>query len=349
MALFIARNIVSYYNQYRYILMKKKRNIIREIKAYLKERPKLSIAAQYAYSFFMCVISAFMVGLSFRLFVAPAELPEGQIYFVTGGVSGLAQNIVKFVADILKVQNVNRSLLQSILYFSLNIPVMLLGWFKIGRRFTFFSVMNVFLTSLFISIIPVSWEKAVIIDSQLTRTLFAGILAGFAGAIALKSNVSRGGMDIVSYYFANKKSTDVGKYSVILNGVVLIIFFILNLFDENPSSNALTAVIYSVLYLVMSSIVIDAIHIRNKKTQLQIFTSNEELAKALINNFPHGATTVGGIGVYSSEAKTIIYMTVSSNEVNDAVTLIRELDPKAFINVIDVRQIHGKFFIPPIK
>lgn len=42
-------------------------------------------------------------------------------------------------------------------------------------------------------------------------------------------------------------------------------------------------------------------------------------------------------------------MTVSSNEVNDAVTLIRELDPKAFINVIDVRQIHGKFFIPPIK
>ena len=49
----------------------KERNIIKEIKAYLKERPKLSIAAQYAYSMFMCVLSAFMVGLSFRLFVAP--------------------------------------------------------------------------------------------------------------------------------------------------------------------------------------------------------------------------------------------------------------------------------------
>ena len=125
-----------------------------------------------------------------------------QIVFVGGGVSGLSQNLVKLIHDIIGWQKVNPRVLQSILYFTLNIPVFILGWLKIGRRFTIFSIINVLLASLFISIIPVSLEKAVIYDSQLTRTLYAGILAGFSAAVAFSGNVSSGGMDIIAYYLS---------------------------------------------------------------------------------------------------------------------------------------------------
>ena len=80
-----------------------------------------------------------------------------------------------------------------------------------------------------------------------------------------------------------------------------------------------------------------------------VTTNDEELAKILISNFPHGATTIKGIGVYSQSEKSVIYMTVSSNEVNDVVRLTHQVDPKAFINVYDLRQVFGKFYISPIK
>lgn len=336
--------------------MKKKRGIsIKTIKDIFK-RTKARTFWEISYITIMVILSAFTFALSFRLFIAPSVFKEGQIAFVSGGVSGLSQNVVKIVYEFFGWKQFNPATLQSVLYFVLNIPVFLLGWKKIGKRFTIFSILNVFLASLFISIIPASWEEAVIYDSQLTRTLYAGILSGFGAAIAFKANVSSGGMDIVAYYFANQRSEGVGKYTVSFNVFVVSLYFILTLIQPTthvgvePNINiAITSFISSVTYLVMAGFVIDLINVRNKKSQVQVITNEPELAKILITNFPHGATTIKGVGVYSNNEKTVIYMTVSSTEVNDVVHLIMEVDENAFINVTDVRQVFGKFYIKPIK
>lgn len=348
------------------MMMGIKLNFITQIKEAVNERPRLKVALEWLGLFCLVALSAFTYALAFRLFISPSletlAMRSGtQIIFVGGGVSGLSQNFVKLIYDVFGLQIIARNVLQSILYFLLNIPVFILGWLKIGKRFTIFSIINVALASLFISIIPHSWEQMVLYDSQLTRTLYAGILAGFSAAIAFKGNVSSGGMDIISYYFANRKSEGVGKYNVTFNLVVVSFYFVLNLL--HPSTNldvsadpsitnvniAITSFIMSVTYLVMNSFVIDLINVRNKKAQVQVITSNDELAKILISNFPHGATTVKGVGVYSNNEKTIIYMTVSSTEVTDLVHLIHQVDAHAFINVTDLRQVFGKFYITPIK
>ena len=329
--------------------MEQKQSIYKKVRTKVKSNQKLDLTLHYLFVLFMVTLSAFLFALSFRLFISPHELKEGQVYFVSGGISGLSQNIVKIVIDIFKVPNVNKSLLQGILYFILNIPVILLGWFKIGHRFTIFTVINVALTSLFISVLPQSIEQIVMLDSQLTRTLFAGILSGFSAAASFKAETSSGGIDVISYYFANRKSKGVGKYSIIFNSVIVITFVALDLIEGKPVAEATTGLIYSIIYLVTSAFVIDSINIRNKKTQLQIFTDNPNLAHILIENFPHGATTVDAIGAYSGNKKTIVYMTLSTTEVKSAVSLIQEKDPNAFINVIELRQVYGRFFIPPVK
>ncbi len=344
-----------------------KHSFIKDLKAKINNNPKLKILFEYLYLLVLVTLSAFSYALAFRLFISPSletlDAAQGtvQVLFVGGGVSGLSQNFVKLIYDIFGFKILDRQVLQSILYFILNIPVFILGWTKIGKRFTVFSILNVALASLFISIIPKSWEGAVLYDSQLTRTLYAGILAGFSAAIAFKGNVSSGGMDIIAYYYANRKSEGVGKYTVTFNLVVVVFYFVLNLI--HPASNssmvgsgnvtslnvAITSLISSVAYLVMNSFVIDLINVRNKKAQVQVITANNELASILIANFPHGATTVKGVGVYSSNEKIIIYMTVSTNEVNNVVSLIRQVDENSFINVTDLRQVFGKFYISPIK
>lgn len=341
-------------------------SFIRNFKKAVAQKPRLKIFLEWLYLLVIVTLSAFTYALAFRLFIHPSletlnSISGRQVIFVGGGVSGLSQNFVKLIYDIFGVKILARNVLQSILYFVLNIPVFILGWLKIGKRFTIFSIINVMLASLFISVIPESWETAVLYDSQLTRTLYAGILAGFSAAIAFKGNVSSGGMDIIAYYFANRKSEGVGKYNVSFNIVVVTFYFVLNLIHPSTTQDvivdpnvttvniAITSFISSVTYLVMTSFVIDLINVRNKKAQVQVITNHEELAQILISNFPHGATTVKGVGVYSNNEKTIIYMTVSSNEVSEVVRLIQEVDTHAFVNVSELRQVFGKFYIRPIK
>lgn len=348
--------------------MTRKTGIIQQFKNKVDTKPKLKVVLEYAYLLVLVTLSALSYALAFRIFINPSvealsshSTGNTQVLFVGGGVSGFSQNIVKLLYDIIGLQNISRNVLQSILYFIFNIPVFILGWLKIGKRFTIFSIINVSLASLFISILPPSVETLVLYDSQLTRTLFAGILAGFSAAIAFKGNVSSGGMDIIAYFFANRKSEGVGKYNISFNFIVVSLYFVLNLIQPganleavaNPNVTkvniAITSFISSVLYLVMTSFVIDLINVRNKKSQMQIITNDENLAQILIANFPHGATTVKGVGAYSNNEKNVIYMTVSSTEVADVVRLVQEVDEKAFINVTDLRQVFGKFYIKPVK
>lgn len=343
--------------------MSPKLKVVKAYDEFMSKRPKMRSAAEIIYVIIMCLLSSFTYALAYRIFIAPNLTGSYgiQIHFVSGGVSGLGQNFVKLFHDILKIDFIDAHLMQSILYFVLNIPVFLLGWFKIGKQFTFFSLVNVALTSVFITIIPASWDQAVVYDSQLTRTLLAGILAGLSSAIAFKANISSGGMDIVSYYFANRKSEGVGKYSIIANSIVFGLYFILNLIQPDAQideqftievtaiSLAITSLVSSIIYTFMHAFVVDTINVRNKKTQVQIMTSNEDLAKILISHFPHGATTVNGRGVYTGQPRTIIYMTVSSNETDRVVRVVQEHDPQAFINVIVLRQVFGRFYIKPLK
>ncbi len=337
---------------------------VKTLQRYIDQHPIAGKTTRYIYVLFMCVLSSFTYALAYRIFIAP-DLTGSygiQIHFVSGGVSGFAQNIVKLVHDILGWTALNPNHLQSIFYFILNIPVFFLGWFKIGKQFTLFSLFNVALTSLFISIIPSTWDTAVVYDSQLTRTLFAGILAGLSAAMAFKAEVSSGGMDIVAYYFANRKSEGVGKYSIIANSFVFGVYFILNLIQPDAVihenfdglgltsvSLAITSLISSIIYTFMNAFVVDLINVRNKKSQVQITSSDHNLAKKLITAFPHGATTVQGIGAYTGQARSIIYMTVSSNETNRLVRFVQENDPHAFINVLVLRQVFGRFYIKPVK
>lgn len=342
--------------------MAKKIGLIQAYKDYMAKHPKSKIISDYAYIIFMCVLSSFMYALAFRIFIAPSDFSGSQgiqIHFVSGGISGLSQNFVKLFHDIFGWTFMSANNMQSILYFVLNIPVFLLGWFKIGKQFTIFSLINVFLTSLFISIIPHAWDSAVIYDSQLTRTLFAGIVAGLSAAVAFKAEVSSGGMDIVAYYFANRKSEGVGKYTIITNSFVFGFYFVLNIIKpdaailQNPGlpavSLAITSLISSIIYTFMHAFVIDLINVRNKKTQIQITTSNPDLAKILINNFPHGATTIQGVGAYTGQSRFLVLMTVSSNETTQVVKLVQEVDPQAFLNILVVRQVFGRFYIKPVK
>ena len=320
-----------------------------QLLSWLHNKPRLKNILENSAIFFVSVISSFLAAYVFRSFIVPAGDPL-PTPLITGGVSGLSQ-IFNRLLDVLNLFNQieNRSL-QAILYFIFNIPIFVLAFTKIGQRFAIFSFINVITTSFFIEVIPHDWTQLITIsDDLLSRAIIAGLIQGISSSLAYLMDISSGGMDVITVYFANVKSTSVGKYAFAINGVIYLLFTILYLLNTDSMTGALNAVIFSVIYSFTTSQVVDAINIRNKKTQLQIVTSRVDMPKILMEKFFHGCTVVQAKGGYTNSIKYIVYMVVSSREVTAVVKHIRTVDPESFIDESPSHQVYGKFFIKPIK
>lgn len=311
---------------------------------------------QHSYMLTMCILSALFYAISFRTFCSLnfTEVDGNLVviqHLATGGMSGIAQVFVMIV-QFFGLKSVSYNTLQSIFYLILNLPLLIFAFVKLGVKFSLYSTLNVLFVSLFIQILPASFFEPIsklVYNDALARSAFAGIFTGLSSAFAFKANHSTGGIDCIAYYFSSRKSTPSGKYIVFFNGIIIALFTILTALkaDGNYSLAAITAC-YSIAYLFMTSLVVDAINVRNKKVSLQIITDDERLSSVIVANVPHSCTIVKAKGGYSKKEKHIIYAVVSNSEVTLLVNKIKLADPNVFINAIPLRQVYGKFFIKPI-
>ena len=318
----------------------------------------------YAIPLFLSVLSALLFSFGLNVFLQPEILgvPNASS-MVSGGSSGLAQ-VFKSLFEMIRGNDVSeqtKTVVFNICYFSINIPLLILAYFGVGKRFATFTLINVGCVVLFDFLFTIDGSACQVALNQianhiqqdgggeLSRALFAGICTGLSSAIAFKAEASAGGIDIVSYYLSNKKSTLAGKYGIVINGFIITTFAILTGIRDGSAANAITSVCFSLVYLLTVMLVVDIINVRNKKAEIQIITSNKDLPKLLIANIPHGATISEAKGVFTEDEKIIIYMVVSNVEVKRAVNIIKTLDPESFVNVTQLQAVYGNFHIKPVK
>ena len=336
--------------------MKKIDRIKKKWNNYKYDHVKLLHGLDIGKSTFLSIVAAALYAFSFYCFITPAFVDHATTKgssIITGGVGGISQ-VITLIVDLCGGQ-ADPYLMQSILYFALNVPILIFAFFKVGKKFAIITLLNVGLSSLFIQLfdnIQITKDiSQAISDEHLARVLFAGVLVGTGSAIAYKGEISCGGIDVFSYYFAMRKSTSVGKYSATINSIIIFTYTVLTISinQGNFIHVAFLNFLYSVVYLFMNMFVVDFINTKNKKVQLQIITSAATMSSILIANFPHSTTIVDGVGGYSHAEKKIIYMTISSNEVKRVVALARKVDKSSFISVTPLVQAYGNFFIKPVE
>ncbi len=315
---------------------------------FMYEHGRLRQTFNYIFTFIIAVVAAFIFAYSFRGFITTTN--PNVDHLITGGVSGLSQ-IFTILAEFTRLfPQVESKTFQAIFYLMLNLPLFVLGFKGIGKRFTLFSIVNVVFTSLFIQILPNNWLTIFdITTDMLGRALFAGFLSGVGTTLCFRAEISGGGLDIVTYYIANHKSTSVGKYQITINAIILVFYTMLTIIRDGSGLGALNSFLYTLVYLFTNGRVVDAFNIRNKKAQMQIITNIEGMPKIILANFPHSCTVVNAKGGFSGEPRLIIYIVVSSFEVKRVVKLVRSIDAKSFIDVSYGHQVYGRFFIKPVK
>ena len=265
------------------------------------------------------ILGSFLVAISLNFFLINANV-------YSSGFTGAAQLASSGLKDFLGIE-----ISTGILLFLFNVPVLILGWYKVGRGFTIYSIVSVIFASLFLELLPViSVSEDIILNA-----VAGGVIAGVGVGLSMKLGASTGGMDIIAMVLARLKDRPVGMYFLLLNGVIIIMAGIMY-----EPENAL----YTLLTLYVTTTVIDTLHTRHAKVTAMIITNKaDELQKAIQKKMVRGITIIPVKGAYTQEDKHMLYVVITRYELYGLEQTIHEIDPQAFTNIVQTTSVLGFF------
>ncbi len=265
------------------------------------------------------IFGSLLVAISLNFFLINANV-------YASGFAGAAQLTSSVLKDFVDI-----SVSTGILLLLFNIPVFILGWFKVGKGFTIYSIVSVIFATIFMELLPVLSVS----DDIILNAVFGGVIAGIGVGVSLKLGASTGGMDIVAMVLSRLRDKPIGMYFLLLNGVIIVLAGIIY-----EPENAL----YTMLTLYVTTVVIDMIHTRHEKVTAMIVTSKvDELQQAIHQKMVRGITILPARGAYSKEDKSILYLVITRYELYDLETIIKEVDPTAFTNIVQTVGVFGFF------
>ena len=197
---------------------------------------------------FLCVlISALSQAYVIQVFIQPANL-------LSSGFTGVAILIEKITSTYFGF-----SFSTSLGMIVLNVPVAILCYKNISPRFTLFSLLQVFLASLFLKVC----QFQPLFNDILLNITFGGVSYGLMAVLVLRGNASTGGTDFIALYISNKKGKSIWEYVFVFNTLILMIFG--SMFGWIHAG-------YSILFQFISTKTIDSFYHRYERVTLQITT-----------------------------------------------------------------------------
>lgn len=279
---------------------------------------------KFSQKFTAALIYALMSSIALNFFFQP-----GNVY--SSGITGLAQILTTLSSRFIGFQ-----IPVSATLYLLNLPLFVIAWRFIGRRFTLYTILTVTLSSLLIHIMP----EMTLSTDPIINAIFGGVVNGAGIGYALRNSISSGGTDIISISIRRQTGHSVGSISLIFNGFIMIIAGILFGWQY---------MFYSMLTIFVSSRVTDAIFTKQKKMQVMIVTKNPQIViDSVQKNLHRGVTVVNNAeGGYSHEKTTILFTIITRFEYNEFKQIMKTTDPKAFVSISENVKILGNFYKIP--
>ncbi|MEN2767222.1 YitT family protein [Ornithinibacillus xuwenensis] len=259
------------------------------------------------------ILGSLIIAFAFNFFLVPYQI-------LSSGISGIA-----ILLGLLTPFDTG------LLNLVLNIPLILLSYFKLGREITMNTLLCVVSLSIFLYFLPVM----AVTDNVLLSTIFGGVICGIGIGIILKYSGSSGGLDIIAIIISRISNISVGLLLTAMNGTIVLISG--SIFDWNIA-------LYTLLSIYLSGRIIDKIHTSHIKLTMQIVTTKGDLIrKELLQSIYRGITITDGYGGYTLEKKQILMMVVTRYETMQIKNIVRKYDDKAFINVYETVEVDGAF------
>ena len=229
----------------------------------------------------------------------------------------------------------------------MDIPLLIVGFIVLGNRFGIKTIVSTLLLPIFMQFMHRVYGYASLIEPgvtdglfqhQIIASIFGGVVYGVGLGLVYRSRATTGGSDIISMIMRKYTHLSMGVCNIIVDGLITLSTVIAFGDWKLP--------MYSWIIIFVCSRVIDIIleGPKRAKTMMIITCESEKIRDFIINDMGRGATLIPGKGLYSGSGRDIIYVVVGRREMIRLREKVSQLDPAAFVNVIDSAEILGEGF-----
>jgi uncharacterized membrane-anchored protein YitT (DUF2179 family) len=247
-------------------------------------------------------------------------LPHG---FISGGISGVSLLIYYWTGW----------LSPGAFYFILNVPIFILGWRYVSRRFFGYSLFGMAALTLSMDLINLH----ISVQDPMLAALAGGCLIGAGSGIILHSLGSAGGNDIIGVILNQRFNVRIGTYYFTFN---------IGLFAFSLGRLPVDLVLFSLAMSFVTSQVVDyVLNISNqRKMALIISDKSDRIAPEILSRLGRGATLLAGRGAYTGLKKEVVLTVINSYQLKRLEELVFSIDDQAFVIMENTLNVLGRGF-----
>ncbi|MEF3305177.1 YitT family protein [Paenibacillus sp. GYB003] len=257
-----------------------------------------------------------IIALSFNVFLNPNQI-------ASGGVSGIS-TIVQHLFGIEP----------AVMQWVFNIPLFILGMLFLGGQFGLKTAIASVVLPLFVLL---TRDVGPLTTNALLATIYGGIGIGAGLGIVFRGRGSTGGLDSAAQLIHKWTGVGYGIAVAILDGAVILTAGIV--FSPEKA-------LYALIGLFVTTKTIDIVQtgFRYSKVAFIMSKETEAIRQAVLFELDRGLTLLAGQGGYTGENRPTMMVVVSQTEVTRLKTIVRSVDPNAFVILADASEVLGEGF-----
>ncbi len=269
----------------------------------------------------LIVLGSFILAAGFVLFVTPYKIVPGGVYGISIVLHYLFGTPVGMMA------------------LAFDIPLTIIGVKILGPRFGAKTVVGFVLTAVFVDTMTYFYGTEPLVENDaLLSSVFGGLFMGVGLGLIFKSRATSGGTDIVAMIFSKFTRLPVGQLMIAVDSTIVLLGLIVFKDWKIP--------LYSLIVIFVTGKVIDTILEGMNYDKVLLIVSDQiaEIRQKIIYDLNRGGTLLKGEGLYSQEERPVLLTVVNRRETVMLQHYINQIDPDAFVTVINANEILGNGF-----
>ena len=260
-----------------------------------------------------------LYAVGFQLFIVPNFLAPGGF----SGVSVLLNHVIPAIPT-------------GTFILMLNIPILIIGFWKFGAKFTISTCYCVVLTSVLMTLLEY-FAKPIVSDDIFLGCVCGGAIVGFSLGKIFRHGATTGGMDIV-VKLIRLKVPHLKTNQVFLIADSFVVAAMILLMQDVVRG------LYSAICIVISTTIMErALYGKDEATFVHIISDKpQEVADQLLYELQMGVTFIDGMGAYTKKDKKIIMCVAKKRDFYKVEAVVKKTDPKSFMIVSSAQEVFGE-------
>lgn len=280
-----------------------------------------------AVDYFIITVGTLLTAFGVVFFMEPFNI-------VAGGVSGLGIVFKVFFGWQLWIQ----VLIYNVMLFILGFKLLGIGF---GVKSIYSSLMLSFFMAIFENFLSLnsmltSFVTGSAVDMNLMGAIYGALISGAGMGLVIWRGATTGGTDILAMIINKYFNISVGTGLMACDSIITALSVFIN--PLLP--------MYGIMAIFVTGKTIDAIidGLGSTRTVLIISEQYDKIKDEIYFQLDRGVTYIKGVGAYTGKDKNIVMVTVSRAEIGSLKKLVKSIDSKAFVVIIQNNEALGYGF-----